>query len=526
MTPLHGTANEPHAPPARALTRTARSRLCSPALVSRAGAALALLALATASPAIAQTATLVPAPRRALSLEEALRLAEPASETLLLARAAELRAEGQRDVARGTLLPRLDGFANYTRTFQTQFSRFFAPDTTGNVAGNLPFGQPNTWSFGLTAQQTLFNLGAIAAWRSVNQSREKARLDFGAQRAQVILDVTRAYYDAVLADRLLQIAESTLAQTERTLKDVTLGREVGTQPEFDQLRATVARDNQKPIVIQRRTQRISAFARLAQLLNLPAREPLELVTPLGEQPGAPLPAFAQAVADARDTSVAARAPVKSAELFLKAQESALKAVLYQRLPTLKLTSTYTQFAYPRNTFPGNGDFVDDWFLTARVDVPIFTGGRLRGDGRNARAARDEAEARLRQAREQAEREQLESDSQLEGAEAAWEASRGAADQARRAYEIAEVRFKEGISTQTELSDARLQLQQAEANRAQAARDLQVARIRVLLLPALPFESTGGAPPATAQTFTPSAAQANGQNSGGAGAAPGTITGQP
>jgi hypothetical protein len=37
-----------------------------------------------------------------------------------------------------------------------------------------------------------------------------------------------------------------------------------------------------------------------------------------------------------------------------------------------------------------------------------------------------------------------------------------------------------------LSDSRLALQSAQANRAQAARDLQLARVRVALLPDLPI----------------------------------------
>ena len=59
-------------------------------------------------------------------------------------------------------------------------------------------------------------------------------------------------------------------------------------------------------------------------------------------------------------------------------------------------------------------------------------------------------------------------------------------QARRAYDIAEVRYREGISTQLELDNARLLLRQAEANRALAARDLEVARARVALLVDLPL----------------------------------------
>jgi outer membrane protein TolC len=62
------------------------------------------------------------------------------------------------------------------------------------------------------------------------------------------------------------------------------------------------------------------------------------------------------------------------------------------------------------------------------------------------------------------------------------------EQATRAYEIAELRYREGVSTQLELSDARLLLAQAQVNRAQAARDLQVARARLALLPDLPLSA--------------------------------------
>ena len=105
--------------------------------------------------------------------------------------------------------------------------------------------------------------------------------------------------------------------------------------------------------------------------------------------------------------------------------------------------------------------------------------------------------------------------ELVAARAAWEASAGTIQQATRAYEIADVRYRAGVSTQLELSDSRLLLQQAEANRAQAARDLQVARARAALLPELPL-GTGGVtvPRAPVQTApqtpaTPTPQQQNG-----------------
>ena len=80
--------------------------------------------------------------------------------------------------------------------------------------------------------------------------------------------------------------------------------------------------------------------------------------------------------------------------------------------------------------------------------------------------------------------------ELAEAQATWEASRGTAEQAQRTYAIDEVRYREGISTQTDLTQSRLLLEQARANRAQAASNLAVARVRLALLHDLPLQSSG------------------------------------
>jgi hypothetical protein len=55
-----------------------------------------------------------------------------------------------------------------------------------------------------------------------------------------------------------------------------------------------------------------------------------------------------------------------------------------------------------------------------------------------------------------------------------------------------VRYREGISTLVELSDSRLLLQQAQWNAVTAARDLQIARLKMELLKDLPLSSQGAA----------------------------------
>jgi outer membrane protein len=487
---------------------------------------------------------------RALSLGEALEIAEKESEQVGIARAGIEAARGEQRRARSEYFPQLSGSASYTRTLETQFAAL-TEDDTGDPAGppppvscppfvpdpaapsderlaeleeavqcqstvdpfgsfaDLPFGQPNQYSFGLSLTQNLFAGGRILAQNRVAAaSRRSAETELTAQQAQLALDVTTAYYDAVLSDRLVTIAQASLEQAERTLKDVRLARQVGTQPEFDLLRAEVARDNQRPVVIQRRTSRELAYLRLAQVLNFPLDQPLILTTPLADTSDAEMPTVIPAAATRElgpDTTVDQRAPVRQALDNLRASEGRLAVARAQRLPSLVLSSDYARLNFPEDGLP-KGRFLTDWTIGVSLRLPIFTGGRLSGERMIARAGVEQARLRLRQAEEQARLDTRNTLATIEEAEARWAASTGTVRQARRAYQIAEIRYREGISTQTELSDSRLQLQEAQANRALAARDLQVARTRLVLIENLPLVPGAGTPvpsaPAPAPLITP------------------------
>ena len=488
---------------------------------------VALLLLA--HPVLAQQRTEV----RPLTLVEALDIAEKRSEAIGIARAGVGRAEGERRRARSAYFPQLSGSASYQRTLQSQFSGLasdtaapavtcnrFVPqpglpvdqrldsleravqcasdeDPFASLGSNLPFGRENTYRFGLSFSQVLFSGGQVGGRsQAAGAGVRSARLGLTSARAQLLLDATAAYYDAALADRLLAIAQATLDQADTTLSQTQLGREVGNLSEFDLLRARVIRDNQRPVVIQRRSDRDLAYYRLKQLLDLPLEAPVRLTTELIDTSVVSSPVIRSAVDTPGDTSAAARAPVRQAAEGVTAQRGLLRAARGQRFPQASLTSQYAQLAYPAEVSPFGADFLQDWVVSLALQLPIFTGGRIRGDVQVARANLSEAELRLQQSRELAEVDARRTTTQLEAARAAWEASAGTVEQAARAYSIAELRYREGLSTQTELLDSRIQLQQAQASRARAARDLQVAQVRLILLPSLPLAGAGPAPAAS------------------------------
>ena len=499
------------------------------------------------APAAAQVvASAAPSGAQPLSLDEALTLAEAKSDQIVIAQAGVLRARGQRLQAASQRYPQLGATASYSRALASQFSSIGgggadstatpAPTNCGRFTpnpalpieqrldslehavdcaansnpfaslGSLPFGNENTWNLGLNLSQNLFAGGRIAAQVDASTAaRRRADIQLASTRAQLVLDVAQSYYNAALADRLVSISEATFAQSEETLRQVTLAKQVGNLPEFELLRAQVTRDNQRPVLIQRRADRELAYTRLRLLLSIPADVPLSLTTPLNDAAPVPVARFASNPDLLGDTVTLNRAPVRQARETIAAQEAQLRVARSGRLPTVSLVSSYGRVGYPGGLFPAWGDFRTNWTVGAQMSVPVFTGGRLRGDQMVAEASLLESRALFEQTRSLAELDTRTAVLQLASARAQWQASAGTVEQATRAYQIAEIRYREGLSTQTELADSRILLQQAQANRAQAARDLQIAQVRVALLPDLPLNLNLGQSGAQ-QQLTPTQTQ--------------------
>jgi outer membrane protein len=518
-------------------------------------AAAWLFALA---PVSSRAQTPPPVPAGPLSLEQVLALAEPRSEAVAIAQAGVRRSEGEQVRARSGLLPQLSASASYDRALASEFEGVFdvqgpscppfalnpsAPidarvaeieraidcgavgggffgggASSGDGLSNLPFGRKNTYRASLSFSQNLYSGGRNGAQKAVASiGRDTATLTLTTARAQMLYDVTQAYYEAVLSERLVAIAAATLEQAGATLKQTQAGFDAGTQPEFEVLRARVSRDNQSPVLIRARANRDVAMLRLKQLLELPVDYPLQLADSLGGDTLPPPSVFAERVGavermlrpDGQEpvslqvtAQIPERTAVTQAATTVRLREASLKLTTAQRMPSVSLTSTYSRIAYPADVLQPTFNRTN-WSIGASMSVPILTGGRQRGDEAVAQAELAQAKAERQQVAELAELETRSAWAELLAARATWEASAGTIQQAERAYQIANVRFTAGVSTQLELSDSRLLLQQAEANRAQAARDLQVARARVALLPDLPLaQGTGAAAAARASQTQP------------------------
>ncbi len=495
-----------------------------------------------------------PSPRR-LTLDDALALAEGGSEQVAAAEAGVRRAEGQIDLVRSGLYPQLNTAVGYQRTLQTQFEGIFDSDAPvqpcagltvnpdapieqrvaelerflqcppGNPFGagdgaDLPFGQMNTWTANVQFSQMVYDGGETRAReRQARAGRDAASLGITTTRAQLGLDVAIAFYDAALSDRLVTITESTLAQAGETLQQVELQFKVGQIAEFEALRARVSRDNQRAAVIRTRVNRDLAYLRLKQLINVPADQALELEANLAEPNGVLSTRWTAVLAEAEaGLRLMERTAVRQTELGVQANDAAVDATLSLFKPAVNVTSSFVAYAYdPAPLFKRR-----DWTIGAFVSLPILDGGRRRANLAIAEATLEESRQQLQQVKELAELETRSAHAAYFAARAQWEATSGTVEEAQRAYEIADVRYREGLSTQLELNDARLALERAEATRAQAARDLQVTRSRLALLADLPLGGVLG-PVGPAVSTLPAGAQTT-QGAGAVGTAAGVAVG--
>jgi outer membrane protein TolC len=378
------------------------------------------------------------------------------------------------------------------------------------------FNQPNTYTSALTLSQTLFQGGRlVSAARAASQVREAARYDEREQRAVVTLQVQRAYLQALFAARIAELQETNLALASSRLAQVEQFERAGQAARYDVLRARVERSNLEPLAIQARSDREIAVLELKRVLNMPAEQPVVLVSRIDPAAAA---ALLSTMADT--IAVAERAAVRSAELNLAARQLnvAVARADYYPAVTAFIQSGYQAFPAPGQGFPTgrgalredlcppgsvagrlcqNGGFFSDRQAGLNISFPLFDGFRVKSNVELAEAQARLAELQLRQQREAVALDVARARAELHRSQAVFAARQQNSQEADEAFRLASLRFARGLSTQLEVSDAQLALLTAQSTEARATYDLFLASAdlaRALGRP-IPLPSTVPAPSA-------------------------------
>jgi len=414
-----------------------------------------------------------------LSMVEAVARALEESEEIAATRAQIDQAASRVTQATATALPQLSAALTYNRAIKTIFDdiEFGGPDSGDDSSAeafkDLPFGRPNNYIANIQLSQLLFAGGSVgAARRAATLYRSAATHQHDEAVAELTLQVRVAYLNAVLAQRLREIALASREVAEAHLRQVESFFRAGTASEFELLRARVDLENRDPAVVQAGNAVKLAVLELKRLVNLPADQPLVLTTRGGPE---------MVEVDERELArlVEQRPALRAAREMVEMREATIAIYRGQRFPSLRFIGNMGFQAFPETVAPpGFADWREDWSVSLAVSWNIF-------DGLGTRGQIGEAQAQLRQARlEEAQlREGLEVGlaaalAEYEMARAQIAARRETAALAERALGLAESRFASGLSTQLEVSDASLLLDEARVNEVQAIYDYVKALARL------------------------------------------------
>lgn len=460
-----------------------------------------------------------------LSLDEALQRALGFSTSVQIARARLAQAEARVRIARAETRPQIRSLLSYQRTFRSIFGTGgfpddggldpFVPDPTlplaervrrleealvavesgGGLSGLLggasgfPLGQKNTWIGAFTVDQPLYAGGRLRKEVEVaEREADVAALTLAEAGSDVIQQVKQAYYEAVLAASLVDIARVSIEHAEEQIRIARVRYNDGTGSELEALRAEVERDNLVPELVDATNTLERSLLTLQELIEMPlAVEPI-LTTglcPRDEGRGRPdhLPPPPVALELIRD-----RPLVRAGEREVQARAAQLSIARRAFLPTVNLFGNLGWQAFPVPVFPSPADWREDWYAVIEARLPIYLGGRRRAEIDQAYARVLEAEEELEQTEDTAEREYRQAYGEVERTWAEIEERRGTLVRAERIWDLNRLRYEEGVAIPLEVLDARDAQQRAQTNLVRSYYDFFVAVANAEHALGLPLEA--------------------------------------
>jgi outer membrane protein TolC len=312
-----------------------------------------------------------------LSLDDAVSIGLERNVRLKYDRANQREVKGDTLSVLNALIPNLTFNAQSNAQEVNLAALGFKPSLISNFAssGLLPPGSSfseiikiNTTQASISTNQILFNLPDYELYRGTKNETAVVDLTALTDRANLILAVGTAYLQ-VLADQANLTNAQAQQRSAKTLFDqATAKHTAGVGTNLDALRGQVEYQQREQDVVAAQSKLAKDNIQLARILGLPAGQQLELTDT------APFAQLAE-----MDLEAAKITAYKHRKDFLSLQQQIaltsreLKAVKYQRFPTLAFNGYYGIIGLTPGPYHGN------FSAEGSLNVPIFREAAQRGE---------------------------------------------------------------------------------------------------------------------------------------------------
>src|SRR5229473_230261 len=275
-------------------------------------------------------------------------------------------ARGQRLLALSNLLPQVSAGAS-ENVQQVNLATFgfnkFKIAGIPNVVGPFSYSSVDG-----SVSQTLFSFESIQRFRSARTAEQAAQLNYQDILDVVTLTVGNAYLQIIENSSRIRAQEAQV-QNARALYDRAVDQvQAGTAPRIDATRTEVQLHTEEYNLSIARNNFAVAKLALARAIGLPLGQTFEIADQLPYADIAPL-----TTAEALDIAYKARSDFRSALNSQKSAAQTLSAAKGERYPTVAVNGDYGDIG------PTFGHSHGDFTFQAGIRVPLFTGGRIKGD---------------------------------------------------------------------------------------------------------------------------------------------------
>ncbi len=406
-----------------------------------------------------------------LSLDEAVSRAFNASHRIGELRAREDSARAALEGRQAADLPQLTAQAGYTRTNHVVP---FGVGLPGRPQEIIYPDIPDNYRTRLDAQWPIYTFGRTAALERLARAElEATGKDVEAARADLRLEVTRAFWALVTADEAVHVLDESLKRMDSALQDVQNRQKVGLVPPNDVLSVQAQRSRQQMLLIQARNQSDLSRADLARLAGLAPDAAIEPQAAL-DQP-APAPSdIAPLLVEARQSR-----PERQALASRVGEAGERQAAARASQWPLLAASGGVDLARPNpRIFPRTDLWQGSWDASVNVSYVFWDGGRTRADIAQATADQRAAAERLAEFDRTLDVDVRQRWLDTQSSRAAVGAALDSVKAATEARRVVEERFSAGVATTTDVLDAQVALLQAELDRTQALANVRLADARL------------------------------------------------
>lgn len=422
--------------------------------------------------ALAFFATRTANAQQSLSLQDALTLAAAGNPEIKVSQLGTDKAKQQRVISRSLFLPTVTASGLASHYFA--LPAFFGFGET-TQEGKIPYGRfggKDQLTAVVSAVQPLYNPQAFPSTQQSRLQEQESNAALKSKQIQVLSSVQQTYLQILVLNERINLQKESISRNQRVLQDAKSLFVQGKGLRVDTLRAYTSVKNLEPELARLTYAVETGKLRLKTLIGIDSLQEITLTDSLVVPDPGTIPSETEVYNTARQNNP----DFQSLALKEQINEQQIRVTSALRKPTLSAVAQYQVQSQTNDFEYGNAYYPTSSFVGLSLSVPLFTGLSTQAKVKQAHITKEQSSLELHNAYEQLRSDVHEAIAANHESILRLQSTAVVKETAQLSYNIIQYRYKKGISSRLELTDAELDLSTAQSNYLEAVYDYLSARI--------------------------------------------------